>query len=74
MDEELFSIRLVDPPTLLRVKARFAKTAHRPMRTRDIESEPACKVSHRSRPGRVKQLQQHDHVLPLQHGVSCLDT
>jgi hypothetical protein len=74
MDEELFSMRLVDPPTLLRVKARFAKAAHRPMRARDIEAKPTRKVSHWRRLGRIKQLQQHNHVLPLQRGVSCFDT
>lgn len=74
MDEELFSMRLVDPSTLDRVKARFTKTAYRPMRARDIEAEPTREVSHWLRFGRVKQLQQHDHVLPLQHGVSCFDT
>jgi len=65
---------LVDPPTLHRVKARFAKTTYRSMRARDIEAEPTRKVSHWSRLVRLEQLQQHDHVLPLQHGVSCFDT
>lgn len=74
MNEELFSMGLVNPPTLHRVKARFAKTTYCSMRARDIEAEPACKVSHGSRPVRLKQLQKHDHVLPLQHGVSCFDT
>jgi len=65
---------LVDPPTFHRVEVRFAKTTYRSMRARDIEAEPTCKVSHGSRPARLKQLQKHDHVLPLQHGVSCFDT
>jgi integrase len=71
VNEKLLCLRPKDPSTIRRIEAGFVKAAHRPVRARDIETKPVRKVTHGDRLGRAKQLQQHNHVLSLQHGTNC---
>ncbi|HEY5708141.1 MAG TPA: hypothetical protein VIS51_01975 [Solirubrobacterales bacterium] len=54
MNQELRSLRLVDPPTPSRIEAGFAQTPYRSMRARNVEAKPARKVTHGRRLGRAE--------------------
>jgi hypothetical protein len=76
MNQELLCGRWIDPAPRRRVETSFVEAPHRSVRTRDIKAKLMGKLPHGHRLGRAEQLQQHNHVLALQHVriVSCFDT
>ena len=71
MNQELLGGCPEDPPTPRRIEASFVKTTYRAMRARKIEAKLTRKVAHGRLAVRAEQLQQHNHVLTLQHATYC---
>jgi hypothetical protein len=76
MNQELLSLPADDSLPLRRVETSVGKAAKSAMRTGHVEAQLASELAYTTRLGLTEQLQQHDHVLALQHqcSVSCFGT